>query len=212
MPPSCAQSLERPLGTMWPSNALSTRTARVVGLSPAQQMSDIKHERGVALAHMLSSQFPIYPDCGCVEYGLEFDPDRRVLPFTRSVEGSPVPGDTAIINKSGVNLPSVGHAHLAPGVDGIIGSVPTLRLTNASGIRPKPPLAAKAHRLRRGQARCFLACRESRRAHGARSQDSGLSQEFSTRMHGKVPCPITITGHHSSAKRYVFTYLQTSPN
>src|SRR6267378_619316 len=182
MPPSCAQSLERPLGTMWPSNALSTRTARVVGLSPAQQMSDIKHERGVALAHMLSSQFPVNPDCGCVKYGLEFDPDRRVLPFTRSVEGSPVPGDTAIINKSGVNLPSVRHAHLAPGVDGVIGSVPTLRL------------------------------RESRRAHGARSQDSGLSQEFSTRMNGKVPCPITITGHHSSGKRYVFTYLQTSPN
>ncbi len=30
-----------------------------VGTSPAEQMSDIKHERGVTFAHMLSSQFPI---------------------------------------------------------------------------------------------------------------------------------------------------------
>ena len=33
-----------------------------VGLSPAEQMSDIKHERRVALAHMVSRQFAIDPD------------------------------------------------------------------------------------------------------------------------------------------------------
>src|SRR5580700_5849968 len=40
-----------------------------VGTSPAEQMSDINHERGVTLAQMLSSQFPIYPDFGGMEYG-----------------------------------------------------------------------------------------------------------------------------------------------
>jgi hypothetical protein len=133
------------------------------------------------------------PDCGCVEYGPKFDPYRRVLPFTWSVEGSAILGDTTIVSKSGVNLPGVRHAHFAPGTDGVIGSVPTLLLTNASRISPKPPLAAQAHRLRRGQVRCFLACRESRRAHGARSEDYGLSKKLSTRMHSKIPCPITIT-------------------
>jgi hypothetical protein len=161
-----------------------------VGTSPAEQMSDIKHERGVTLAHMLSSQFPIYPDCGRMEYRLKFDPYRRVLPFTRSFEDSPIPGDTTIINKSGVNLPSVRHAHLAPGTVGVIGSVPTLFLTNVSRISSKPPLAAQTYGLRRGQVHCFFACRESRRAYGTGSQDSGLSQKLSTRVHGKVPYPI----------------------
>src|SRR6266436_3092390 len=150
-------------------------------------MSDIKHERGVTFAHMLSSQFPIYPYCGCVEYGLKFDAYRGVLPFTRSVESSPIPSDASIVHKSRVNLPSVRHAHLAPGNDGLIAPVPTLLLTNVSRISPEPPLAAQAHGLRHGQVRCFLACRESRRAHGASSQEASLCQEFSTRIHGKAP-------------------------
>src|SRR5713226_5213857 len=94
-----------------------------VGLSPAQQMSDVKHERRVTLARVLSSQFPVYPDCGCMEYGLKFDPNRGVLPFTRDVEGPPVPGDTSILDKSGVNLPSVRHADFVPGIYGLIASV-----------------------------------------------------------------------------------------
>src|SRR6266436_5981658 len=155
-------------------------------------MSDIKHERGVTFAHMLSSQFPIYPYCGCVEYGLKFDTNHGVLPFTRSVEGSPIPGDTSIVNKSTFNLPSVRYAHFAPGIDGVIGSIPTLLFTNVSRISLKQPLAAQTHGLRRGQVRCFLTCPESWRAYGARSQDSSLSQECSTRIHGKVPCPITV--------------------
>src|SRR5216684_8214250 len=114
-----------------------------------------------------------------MEYGLEFDPHRGVLPFTQSGEGPPIPGDTSIVNKSGVNLPSVRHAHFAPGTDGLIASVPTLLLTNVSRISPEPPLAAQAHGLRHGQVRCFLACLEGRHAYGARSQDAGLSQEFS---------------------------------
>src|SRR5258708_6914543 len=64
-----------------------------VGTSPAEQMSDIKHKRGVTLAYMLSCQFPIYPDCGRMEYSLKFDPYRRILPFTRGVEDSPIPDD-----------------------------------------------------------------------------------------------------------------------
>src|SRR5216683_4237627 len=118
-----------------------------------------------------------------MEYGLEFDPYRGVLPFTRSVEGPPIPGDTSIVNKSGVNLPSVRHAHFAPGTDGLIASVPTLLLTYVSRISTEPPLAAQAHRLGGRQFRSFRACRESRRTHGARGQDSGLSQELSTRIH-----------------------------
>src|SRR3989441_4287177 len=141
---------------------------------------------------MLSSQFPVYPDCGRMEYGLKFDPYRRVLPLIRSIEGAPIPGDASIVNKSAVNLPSVRHAHLAPGAVGFIASVPTLLLTNISRISPEPPLPAQAHSLRRGQVRCFLAYWEGRRAHGARSQDSGLRQKLSTRIHGKVPCPITV--------------------
>jgi hypothetical protein len=80
-------------------------------------MSDIEHERGVTLAHMLSSPFSIDPDFGCVEYGLKLDPYRGVLPFTRDVERPPVPGDTSILDKSGVNLPSVRHADFVPGID-----------------------------------------------------------------------------------------------
>jgi hypothetical protein len=138
---------------------------------------------------MFSSQFSIYPDCGRMEHSLKFDPYRRVLPFTRSFEDSPIPGDTTIINKRSVTLSDVRHAHLAPGTDGVIGSVPTLLRTNVSRISPKPPLAAQTHGLRGGQVRCFFACRESRRAYGARSQDSGLSQKLSTRVHGKAPYP-----------------------
>src|SRR5712664_1991653 len=157
-----------------------------VGNSPAQQMSDIKHEGGVALANVLSSQFTVYPGCGCMEYGLKLDPYRRVLPFTRSIEDSPIPGDAAIINKSRVNLPSVRHLHFAPGTNRVIGYVPALLLADASRIGPKPPLTAQTHGLRRGQIRCLLGCRENRRTNGAGSQDSSLSQEFSTRMHDKV--------------------------
>src|SRR5216683_7321965 len=128
-----------------------------------------------------------------MEYGLEFDPYRGVLPFTRSVEGPPIPGDTSIVKKSGLNLPSVRHAHFAPGTDGLIASVPTLLLTNVSRISPKPPLAAQAHGLRRGPVRCFLAGREGRRANGARGQGSGLHQKLSTSIQGKAPYPITTT-------------------
>src|SRR6266568_1906559 len=86
-----------------------------------------------------------------MEYGLEFDPHRGVLPFTRSLEGSPIPGDTSIFNKGGLNLPSVRHAHFVPGTDGLIASVPTLLLANVSRISPEPPLAAQAHGRRRGE-------------------------------------------------------------
>src|SRR5260370_18560685 len=96
-----------------------------VGTSPAEQMSDIKQERRVTLAHMLSSEFSIYPDCGCVQYGLELDSYRKVLPFIRNVEGPPIPGDTAIVNKSVINLPCVSHAHFVPGTAGLIAAVPT---------------------------------------------------------------------------------------
>src|SRR5258708_25127195 len=155
-------------------------------------MSDIKHERGVTFAHMLSSQFPIYPYCGCVEYGLKFDTNHGVLPFTRSVEGSPIPGDTSIVNKSTVNLPSVRYAHFAPGIDGIIGSIPTLLFTNVSRISLKQPLAAQTHCLRRLQVRSFLACPESSRAYSARSPDSSLSNECSSSVHGNGLCPISV--------------------
>ena len=47
--------------------------------------------------------------------------------------------------------------------------------------------------VRRGRVRCFLAYWEGRRAHGARSQDSGLGQKLSTRIHGKAPFPIVMT-------------------
>src|SRR5260370_14590830 len=129
-----------------------------------------------------------------MEDGLKFDPYRGVLPFTQSIEGSPIPSDTSIVNESRVNLPGVRHAHLAPGTDGAIGSIPTLLLTNVSRISPKPPLAAQTHRLLRGGCRPFRACREGRRAHCAYSQGSGLSQKFSTRMHGRVPFLITQRG------------------
>src|SRR5260370_28303971 len=105
-------------------------------------MSNIQHECRVTLARMVSSELSIYPDCGGAEYGLKFEAHRTVLPFTQSVEASPIPGDATIVNKSGVNLPSVRHAHVAPGTAGVIGSIPTLLLANVSRIRPKPPLAA----------------------------------------------------------------------
>jgi hypothetical protein len=141
---------------------------------------------------MLSSQFTVYPDCGCMEYGLKFDPNRGVLPFTRSVESSPIPGDTSVVTKSGFNLPSMRHAHFSPR-NGLIASVPTLLLTNISRISQKPPLAAQAYSLRCVEVRCFLTCRESRCAQCARSQDAGLRQKFSTRIHGKAPFPIMAT-------------------
>src|SRR6266446_3057706 len=153
-----------------------------------------------------------------MEYGLEFDPYRGVLPFTRSVEGPPIPGDTSIVKKSGLNLPSVRHAHFAPGTDGLIASVPTLLLANVSRISSEPPLAAQAHGLRRRQVRCFLACRESRRTHGARSQDSGLRQKLSTSIHGKAPHPITVgcqltrySGIESNQTKLVGVGFTTSP-
>src|SRR5260221_4814602 len=58
---------------------------------------------------MLSSQFHVYPDCGRMEYGLKLDPYGRVLPLARRVESAPIPGDTTIINKSGIDLPGVRH-------------------------------------------------------------------------------------------------------
>src|SRR5260370_7632951 len=85
-----------------------------VGTSPAEQMSDIKQERRVTLAHMLSSEFSIYPDCGCVEYGLELDSYRKVLPFIRNVEGPPIPADTATVNKTGIHLQISTHPPFLP--------------------------------------------------------------------------------------------------
>ncbi len=93
-------------------------------------MSDIKHESRVTLTRMLSSQFPVYPDRGRMEYGLKLDPYCGVLPFTRSVEGSSIPGGASILNKSRVNLPSVWHAHFAPGKERVVGSVPMLLFTD----------------------------------------------------------------------------------
>src|ERR1700676_2876494 len=145
-------------------------------------MSDIKHERGVTFADMLSGQFPVYPDFGCVEYGFKFDPHRRVLPFTRSVKGSLIPSDTSIVEKSRVNLPSVRHAHRAPKTGGL-GFVPTLLLTGASRIRAKPPLAAETYLLRQGYVRRVRARRKYRRANSASRHGPGLSQEFQARMH-----------------------------
>ena len=165
-----------------------------VGLSPTQQTSDVKPERGVALAHMLSSQFPVYPDCGRMEYGLKLDPYRGVLPFYRRIKGAPIPGETTIINKSGINLPGVRHEHFEPGADGFMASEPALLLANISRISPEQPWAAQTHGLRRGQVQCFFVCPKSGRANGARSQDSSLRQKLSTRIHGKVPFPIVVMG------------------
>src|SRR6266853_3357827 len=128
-----------------------------VGLSPTEQMRDIKHERGVALAYMLSSQFPVYPDCGRMEYGLKLDPYGRVLPLARRIESAPIPGDTTIINKSMINLPGVRHEHFEPGADGFMASEPALFLANISRISQEQPLAAQTSGLRRGQVRSFFA-------------------------------------------------------
>src|ERR1700676_2263296 len=156
-----------------------------VGFPPAEQMSDVKRERRVSLAHMFSSQFAIDPDCGRMEHRLKFDSRRGILPFTCSIEGSPIPGNTAIIGEGGVNLPSERHVHPAPVTDGIISCEPTLLHANVRRVCPEPPWAAEAHRLWCGQVRCFLDRLEDSRAHGARSQDTGLRQKFSTRMHVK---------------------------
>jgi hypothetical protein len=86
-----------------------------------------------------------------MEYGLKLDPYRGVLPLARNIEGAPIPGDTTIINKSWVNLPSVGHEHFVPGANGFATSEPALLLTNISRISPERPLAAQAHGVRRGQ-------------------------------------------------------------
>jgi hypothetical protein len=86
-----------------------------------------------------------------MEYGLKLDPYRGVLPLARNIEGAPIPGDTTIINKSWVNLPSVGHEHFVPGANGFAASEPALLLTNISRISPERPLAAQAHGVRRGQ-------------------------------------------------------------
>src|SRR5260370_24934752 len=157
-------------------------------------MSDIKHERGVPLARMLSSQFPVYPACGRMKCGLDVDPSGGVLPFKRRIKGAPIPSHTTIINKSGINLPGVRHEHFVPGADGFVASKPSLLLTNISRISPEQPLAAQTSSLRRGQVRCFFACRRSRRAHGARSKNSGLRQKLSSRILGKVPYPVTTGG------------------
>ena len=47
--------------------------------------------------------------------GLKLDPYRGVLPFNRRIKGAPIPGETTIINKSGINLPGVRHEHSEPG-------------------------------------------------------------------------------------------------
>jgi hypothetical protein len=84
---------------MWSLNALSTRTAIVLDFPQRSRL--IKHELRVARAHMLSSQFSIDPDCGRMEYGLKFDPRRGILPCPRSMEGSLIPGNIAIISEVG---------------------------------------------------------------------------------------------------------------
>src|SRR5712672_863537 len=127
-----------------------------------------------------------------MEYRLKLDPYRRALPFTWGLEGAPIPGDTSILNKRAFNLPSVRHEHFAPSTGRVIGAGPTLLFTDIKRISPKPPLAAQAHRLLRRRVHSFCgARREGRRAHGACCQGCGLSQEFSTRMHGKSRCPVT---------------------
>src|SRR6267378_4642393 len=158
-----------------------------VGTSQAQQVRDIKHECGVALADMISGQLPIYPDFGCVEYGLKLESYRRVLPITRSVESSLIPGDPSIVGKSGVYLPSVRHIHPAPKTGRFVGFVPTLLLTGDLGIGAKPPFAAGTHCFSQGHVRRVGARRRCRRANGPSGHGTGLSQEFPTRMHRYTP-------------------------
>src|SRR6267378_150819 len=158
-----------------------------VGTSQAQQVSDIKHECGVAFADMVSGQLPIYPDFGCVEYGLKLESYRRVLPITRRVESSLIPGDPSIVGKGGVYLPSVRHIHPAPKTGRFVGFVPTLLLTGDLGIGAKPPFAAGTHCFPQGYVRRVRARRRCRRGNSARGQSPGLSQEFPTRMHRYTP-------------------------
>jgi hypothetical protein len=39
--------------------------------------------------------------------------------------------------------------------------------------------------------RCLFLIRQNWRTHGASSQESGLSQKYSARRHGKELCPVT---------------------
>src|SRR5258708_3981654 len=158
-----------------------------VRTSQPQQVSDIKHEGGVAFAGMFSGQLPVYPDFRCVEYSLKLESYRGVLPFTRSVEGSEIPGDTSIVDKSKVNLPSVRHVHRAPRTGGFVEFVPTLLLTGAPGIRLEPPFATETHCLWQAHVSRVTTGRECRRANGASGQGPGLSHEFPTRMHSYTP-------------------------
>ncbi len=112
---------------------------------PIAIRSDIEHERRVALTEVLSSELPIYPDFATVENCLKLEANRRIPPFTRSVEVSPIPRNTAIVDRGGIDLPGVRHVHLAPNTGGFVGFVPTLLLAGASGIRAKPPLAADTY-------------------------------------------------------------------
>jgi len=56
-------------------------------------------------------------------------------------------------------------------------SEPALLLAQISRISPEQPLPHKLAVSAR-QVRCFFACRKSRRAHGARSKNSGLRRNF----------------------------------
>src|ERR1019366_5783070 len=80
-----------------------------IGLAPAEELRDVEGKSRVTLAGMFSGEPAIDPHHGGMEYSFKLDSHRGMLPSDRNIEGPPIPGDAAIVDRPQGNLPGMRH-------------------------------------------------------------------------------------------------------
>ena len=105
----------------------------------SEKACDVKLERGVALAKVISDPLPVDEDLGRMEDGFELDPDDLASPLFRRVELAPVPGRTQVAGRPGGDLPGGGDLDLVPIRYRRLGGGPGFGPAPVVGVGPEEP-------------------------------------------------------------------------
>ncbi len=165
--------------------------------SEHEQSGDVEGEGRIAFAHVLSGLSAVDEDLGCVEDGLELDPDHEPFPGVGRGEFPPVPGAAHVVDGLPGDLPCGRDGDFFPAarIDDV-GAVPAGGSAPAFWVRPEEPRsverddeipAVPAGRLR-GSGRFARPARVSQHRR-ARGRSGGPREELppGPSLHGHSP-------------------------
>src|SRR5215467_989805 len=87
-----------------------------IGLSRVHFVRDVESESGVALTRVFADKRSIHPHRSAVKYSFKLDPHRAKAPPLWHIKTTQVPGNTAVVCQSCLDLPGVGDENFSPGL------------------------------------------------------------------------------------------------